>query len=73
MTPPMPIHSLRDRLEMARSEAVRSLASLELPVGEIPTAALERLAHLHMALLSVRDEIEQHGPRLGHTGDATAE
>ena len=65
---PGPIHLLRDRLETARLEAIRALASQSVPMEAIPADLLRRVSDLHIVLTAVRDEIEAHEVREGFGG-----
>jgi hypothetical protein len=60
-----PIHTLRSYLETARLQAVENAASSYAQSGAVAPQALHELAHLHMALQAVREEIDAHLPRLG--------
>ncbi len=64
-----PVHDLRNRLEAARLDAIRRLASQGTPPDGLPADALRHVADLHAVLMAVRDEIERHGPHLGYGGE----
>ena len=57
-----PVHRLRATLEAARLKAVEALAAAG---GEPSAAALELVAHLQMALMAVREEIDAHDVKVG--------
>ena len=57
-----PVHHLQARLEAARLRAVEALAAT---AGEPSAQALESIAHLQMALMAVREEIEAHEVKIG--------
>lgn len=57
-----PIHTLRERLETARMQAIEELAAKG---GPLPADALQKIALLHSALSAVRDEIEAHEVKIG--------
>ncbi len=58
-----PVHHLQARLEAARLRAVEALATT---AGEPRRpSARDRLAHLQMALMAVREEIEAHEVKIG--------
>ena len=57
-----PIHSLGERLEAARMEAIEKLAG---STSAISNEALQRLVFVQIALTAVREEILAHETRLG--------
>ncbi len=62
MIDPSTILELRAHLEAARLKAIEDLATRG---GELAPDALEKIAHLQMALAAVREEIEAHGVKVG--------
>lgn len=68
MPSPHPILALRDKLEKARVQAVETLAATTAP----SQSDLDDLVRTQAALTAVRETIEEHGTRLGWTGDEEA-
>lgn len=60
-----PVHDLLDRLQAARLKAVEMLAA----AGEPSAEALRAIAHLQIALMAVREEIEAHAVKIGGGGE----
>jgi hypothetical protein len=56
------IQDLRASLEAARLAAIEELAARG---GVLTPDALEKIAHLQMALAAVREEIEDHAVKIG--------
>jgi hypothetical protein len=69
MNKPHPVHALEKNLEAARLEAVEELASRE---GALARDALRDLAAIQAALTAVRQEIDDHGAKLGWGGNVAA-
>jgi hypothetical protein len=57
-----PVHTLKSNLEAARLKAVETLAAAG---GAFSPDALQELATLQGALTAVREEIVNHGAKLG--------
>ena len=57
-----PVHTLKSNLEDARLKAVETLAAAG---GALSPDALQELATLQAALTAVREEILDHGAKLG--------
>ena len=66
MSAPHPVHALLAKLEAERLKQVEKLAV----DGTLPNEAVRELANLQAALTAVREEIDEHGPKLGW-GDET--
>jgi len=60
-----PVHTLQANLEDARLKAVEALAATN---GAFSPDALHELATLQAALTAVREEIVNHGAKLGWGG-----
>jgi hypothetical protein len=69
MTKLHPVHALEASLEAARLKAIEELASKDLPLS---AEALRDLAAIQTALTAVRQEIDDHGAKLGWSGKVTA-
>jgi hypothetical protein len=68
MTTPHPVHALKAKLQAARLKTIETLASQDVAIS---SDALRELAAIQIALTAVRDEIEDHGVKLGW-GDSGA-
>ncbi|WP_294532685.1 hypothetical protein [uncultured Rhodoblastus sp.] len=64
-----PVHALEASLETARLKAVEDLASGDVAFS---AAALRDLAGIQAALMAVREEIDNHGSKLGWGGSVKA-
>ena len=69
MTTDQPIHTLRDKLEIARLELIQRIAS----EGALPPDALRELSIIQAALTAVRDEIASNEPRVGFGAESPLE
>ena len=65
MSAPHPVHALLAKLEAERLKLVEKLAV----DGTLSNEAVRELANVQAALTAVREEIEEHGPKLGWGGE----
>ena len=64
-----PVHLLEASLETARLKAVEELASKDVAISPV---AVQELAAIQAALMAVREEIDDHGAKLGWAGEVKA-
>jgi hypothetical protein len=69
MTKPHPAPTLEKNLETARLKAIEELASKG---GALSPESVRDLAAIQAALTAVRQEIDDHGVKLGWGGKVTA-